>query len=327
MPSPNLGEIVTTTLRNRSGDLRDNTTKNNAILSRLQQRGRIKPVSGGRTIVEEMDYAENATFMWYSGYDQLNVSPSDVITAAEYNYAQAAVAVSMSGLEELQNSGKEQIIDLLESRIENAMRTMSNNISLGMYSDGTGYGGRQIGGIQLLIADNPTTGTVGGINRANWVFFRNQKFSGTTDGGVAVSATNIQSYMNQLWLRCVRGADKPDLILADNNYFNLYWQSLQSIQRITSAESTSSQSGALGASLKYMSADVVFDGGIGGGCPANHMYFMNSDYMKYRPHRDRNMVPIGGERLSVNQDAMVKLVGFAGNLTLSNALLQGVLIA
>ena len=89
---------------------RDNTTKNNAILSRLQQRGRIKPVSGGRTIVEEMDYAENATFMWYSGYDQLNVSPSDVITAAEYNYAQAAVAVSMSGLEELQNAGEEQII-------------------------------------------------------------------------------------------------------------------------------------------------------------------------------------------------------------------------
>lgn len=323
MPSPNLGEIVTTTLRNRSGQLQDNTTKNNAILARLKQRGRIKPVSGGRTIVEEMDYAENATFQWYSGYDQLNVSPSDVITAAEFNYAQAAVAISMSGLEELQNSGKEQVIDLLEGRMENAMRTMSNNISLGMYSDGTGYGGRQIGGVQLLIADNPALGTVGGINRANWVFFRNQKFSGVTDGGGAVTALNIQSYMNQLWLRTVRGADKPDLIIADNNYFNLYWSSLQAIQRITSNDQ-----GAAGySSLKYMGSDVVFDGGIGGGCPANHMYFLNTDYMKYRPHSRRNMVPIGGERLSVNQDAMVKLVGFAGNLTLSNALLQGVLIA
>lgn len=324
MPSPNLGEIVTTTLRNRSGQLRDNTTKNNAVLSRLKERGRIKPVSGGRTIVEEMDYNENATFMWYSGYDQLNVSPSDVITAVEFNYAQAAVAVSMSGLEELQNSGKNQIIDLLEGRIENAMRTMSNNISLGAYSDGTGFGGRQIGGLQLLIADNPTTGTVGGINRANWVFFRNQKFSGVTDGGSAVTATNIQSYMNQLWLRCVRGADKPDMILADNNYFNFYWSSLQAIQRITSSEGSAT---AGFSSLKYMSADVVFDGGIGGGCPANHMYYLNSDFIKFRPHSERNMVPIGGERMAVNQDAMVKLIGFAGNLTLSNALLQGVLIA
>lgn len=322
MPSPNLGEIVTTTLRNRSGMLQDNTTKNNAILNRLKQRGRIRTVSGGRTIVEEMDYAENATFMWYSGYDELNVSPSDVMTAAEFNYAQAAVAISMSGLEELQNSGKEQVIDLLEGRMENAMRTMSNNISLGMYSDGTGYGGRQIGGVQLLIADNPTVGTVGGINRANWVFYRNQRFAGVADGGGAVSALNITNYMNQLWLRCSRGADHPDLIIADNNYFNLYWSSLQAIQRIT----TDGQGQAGYSSLKYMSADVVYDGGIGGGCPANRMYFLNTDFMKYRPHAKRNMVPIGGERLSVNQDAIVKLVGFAGNLTLSNALLQGVLI-
>jgi hypothetical protein len=63
------------------------------------------------------------------------------------------------------------------------------------------------------------------------------------------------------------------------------------------------------------------------GMDANHMYFLNTDFIKYRPHAKRNMVPIGGERMSVNQDAMVKLVGFAGNLTLSNALLQGVLIA
>lgn len=323
MASPNLSEIVTTTLRNRSGQLQDNTTKNNALLARLKSKGRVKTASGGRTIVEEMDYAENATFMWYSGYDQLNISPSDVLTAAEFNWAQAAVAVSMSGLEELQNAGKEAVIDLLESRIENAQRTMANNIALACYSDGTGYGGRQIGGLQLLIADNPTTGTVGGINRANWVFFRNQKFSGATDGGAAVSASNIQSYMNQLWLRCVRGADKPDLIVADNSYFNFYWSSLQAIQRIT----TDSQGQAGFSTLKYMTADVVFDGGIGGGCPSSHMYFLNTDFIKFRPHSKRNMVPIGGERNSVNQDAMVKLIGFAGNLTLSNAMLQGVLIA
>ena len=323
MTSPNLGELVTSTLRNRSGVAQDNTTKNNAILNRLKKKGRIKPVSGGRTIVEEMDYAENGTFMWYSGYDPLDISPSDILTAAEFNYAQAAGAVSMSGLEELQNSGKEQVLDLLETRIENMMRTLSNNLSLAAYSDGTGYGGRQVGCLQLLIADNPTTGTVGGINRANWVFFRNQKYSGTTDGGGAVTSSNITQYMNALWLRCVRGAARPDLIIADNNYYELYWRSLQAIQRITSdGEASSGYS-----SLKYMSADVAYDGGIGGGCPSNHMYFLNTDYIKWCPHSKRNMVPIGGERNSVNQDAMVKLFGWAGNMTLCNAMLQGVLFA
>ena len=53
----------------------------------------------------------------------MNIAPSQVFTAAEYPIRQAAVAVSISGLEELQNSGEEAIIDLLESRIMNAEDT------------------------------------------------------------------------------------------------------------------------------------------------------------------------------------------------------------
>ena len=58
MTSPNLNEIVTTTLRNRSGKLADNVTNNNALLSRMKKSGSIKPVSGGRTIVQELVYAQ-----------------------------------------------------------------------------------------------------------------------------------------------------------------------------------------------------------------------------------------------------------------------------
>jgi hypothetical protein len=57
------------------------------------------------------------------------------------------------------------------------------------------------------------------------------------------------------------------------------------------------------------------------------MYFLNTNYLFFRPHKDRNFVPIGDSRQSVNQDAMVKLIGFAGNMTMSNASLQGTLIA
>lgn len=324
-PSAAMTELVTTTLRNRSGELADNVTKNNALLKRLRAKGRVKPVSGGRTIVQEIAFAENGTFKRYSGYEPVNIAPSETFTAAEFNYAQAAVAVSISGAEMLMNSGGEAILDLLEERISNAVTTLTNNIALDCYSDGTADGGRQIGGLQLLIASNPATGTVGGIDRSTTVgsFFRNKKFSGATDGGAATSATNITGYMNQVYMSCVRGADKPDLIVADNNYYNLYWQSLQAIQRVASENEAS----AGFMNLKYMGADVFFDGGIGGGAPANKMYFLNTNYLFFRPHRDRNFVPIGDDRQSVNQDAMVKLIGFAGNMTMNNASLQGVLIA
>lgn len=321
MPDPNLSEVVTTTLRNRTGKLADNVTKNNALLMRLRRRGKVKPVSGGRTIVQELEYAENGTYKRYSGYEMLNIAPSTVFTAAEYNYAQAAVAVSISGLEELMNSGEAQQIDLLEGRISNAEKTIVNNVALDCYSDGTADGGKQIGGMQLLVDTTPATGIVGGIDAATWGFWRNVAFDSTTDGGTAATSGNIQSYMNRVYLQLVRGTDKPDLIVADNNYYRLYLESLQAIQRVTSDEMA--QAGF--ESLRYMGSDVVLDGGFGGGAPTNSMRFLNTEYIYFRPHTNRNFAPIGGERMAVNQDAMVKLVGFAGNLTTSNRFLQGVL--
>lgn len=321
-PSSTLTEIVTTTLRNRTGVLADNVTKNNALLNRLKRKGKVKPVSGGRTIVQELEYAENGTYKRYSGYEVLNISPSDVFTGAEFNYAQSAVAVSISGLEMIQNSGEEAIIDLLESRIANAEKTMANNTSLDCYSDGTADGGRQIGGLQLLVAAT-NTNTVGGINANTYSFWQNTAFSSLTNGGAAASAANILDYMDRVYVQQIRGADKPDLIIADNNYFRFYLQSLQAIQRITSSEEAS----AGFESLKYMQSDVVLDGGFGGGAPANSMWFLNTDYIFFRPATGRFFEPLGDERFAVNQDAMVKLIGFAGNMTVSNRRLQAYLSA
>lgn len=320
MASPNLDELVTTTLRSRTGKLADNVTNNNALLARLKKRGNVKTVSGGRTIIQELEYAENGTTKRYSGYETLNISPSDVFTSAEFNYAQLANAVSISGLEQLQNSGKEAIIDLLASRIKNAERSLMNTVASDCYSDGTADGGKQIGGLQLLIDSTPATGTVGGINAATWSFWQN--IAGT---GTAATAANIQSLMNGVALQLVRGTDSADLIMAGSNKYGFYLNSLQAIQRISSTE----EAGSGFTSLKYYgagnAADVVLDGGVGGGCPTDSMYFINTNYLFFRPHVDRNFTPIGGERFATNQDAMVKLIGFAGNMTVSNRRLQGVL--
>ncbi len=317
MVAPNLSEIVTTTLRNRTGALADNMSDNTALLMRLRARNRVRPASGGRTLVQELNYAENSTYLRYSGYELLNINPSEVFTAAEFDWKQAAVAVTISGLEQLQNTGPDQIIDLLESRIENAEMTFVNQLSTDVYSDGTADAGKQIGGMQLLVADAPSTGIVGGINRATFSFWRNQV---QTSGGL--TSSNVKSQMNQLYLQTKRNRDTTDLIVADNNYFRLYWESLQDIQRINSTEM--GQAGFM--SLKYMMSDVVCDGGIGGSCPANHMYFLNTNFIFFRPHRQRNVVVQDGDRVPVNQDAIVKLIFFAGNMTTSNLFLQGVLL-
>jgi hypothetical protein len=323
----NISDILTTTIESRSGALADNLTKNNALLMKMKQRGNVKPVSGGSTIRQEIVYNDATTQNAgsYSGYDTIDITPNSPISSAQFDLKQYAAAVSISGFEMLQNSGKEQIIDLLEGRIQVAEGQLVNQISADLYGDGTGNGGKALVGLAAAISKTPATGTYGGINRANWTFWRNVAFDATTDGGAAASALNMQSYMNRVAVQLVRGTDRPDMIVADNNYYRFFLESLQAIQRVTSEDSAA----AGFTSIKYMGAglncDVFLDGGIGGSIPTNTMYFINSKFLFLRPHKDRNFTAIGGDRQSVNQDALVKLYGWAGALTSSGPQFCGVL--
>lgn len=310
----NIGELVATTLRNRQGELADNVTNHNALFRRMNERGNVRTADGGRTILEELMYAENGTVQWYSGYEVLSTAVSEVMDAAEFNWKQLAGNVVISGLEgEVQNSGRERVINLLEGRIRNLEISLRNTAATAVYADGTGNSGKEFGGLQLLIADDPTaSSSIGGINQSTYTFWRNQ----TTGDISSLSSSNIQTNMNSLWLNCVRGTDKPDLIPSDANTYTFYEESLQSLQRFSSPD----MADAGFTNLKYKTADVVYDDQA----PANHMYFVNTDYLSLRPHVDRQFVPLD-RRQSINQDATVIPVVFAGNMCVSNRSLQGVL--
>jgi len=325
MSFPNITDIVATTIQSRSRKIADNVTKNNALATKLSQRGNVKPFGGGNTIMQELSFAQNANGGWYSGYDLLPVAAQDVISAAEYAIKQLACPIVMSGLEQLQNAGREQMIDLLEGRISVAESTMANLLAGGIYSDGTGSGGKELTGLNIAVPTNPVTGTYGGIDRATWAFWRSQLTSSadlSTPG--AMTAANIQEAMNILWAKLVRGADRADLIVFDNAFWSMYMASLQAQQRFTSAET-----GNLGfPTLKFMDADVVLDGGMGGFCPAKTGFFLNTKYIFLRPHSSRNMVPLSpNRRYAINQDAEVQILAWAGNLTTSGAQFQGRLVS
>jgi hypothetical protein len=313
MSFPNISDIVATTIEKRSKKIADNVTKNNALLMKLSQRGRSRSFSGGRLIYEELSFAENANAGYYSGYDLLPVAAQDVISASQFDIKQAACPVVISGLEMLQNAGPEQMIDLLTSRIDVAESTMKNLICGGLYSNGTGYGGKEIVGLDAAVPLDPTTGVYGGIDRATWTFWRSKvkNVSGTA---------TLQADMNNLWAQLQRGSDRPDLVIADSTVWQAYVASLQANQRFTSADV-----GNLGfPSLKYMDTDFVLDGGIGGFCPAGTAFMLNTNYIHYRPHSARNFVSLSpNKRYSINQDAEVQILAWAGALTMSGSQFQG----
>ena len=311
MSSPNLSEIVTTTLRNRSRTLSDNVSNHNALLRRLRENGNQTSVTG-RDIVRELEYADNGTVQFYSGYESLDVSPSNVLSAAVFDYKQLAGNVTISGLEQIKNSGTEAIINLLEARINVLEKSMMNSLSTSIYSDGTGSSGKEVGGLQLIVAD-AGTGTVGGINSSTFTFWQNVQTTATSS---AFSTTNVQADMNNIYLQLVRGADSPDLVMAGTNAYKAFLGSLQAIQRITSDDLANSGF----TSVQYLNSDVVFDSS----CNTDKMYFLNTDYLRLEVAAARDFVP-GEAKMSVNQDAMVTPMFWSGNLTCSNRALQGVI--
>lgn len=317
MADINIGQTVATTLRNRRPELRDNMSDNVALYNRLRKKSRMM-LDGGRDIVFPLEYAENGSFQFYSGYETLNISVNDIIDAAVYDWKQASCAVSISGLEQIKNSGRHATIKLLASKIKNAQRTFVNQMGAQVYADGTGSGGKEMGGLGLLV---PTvnTNTAGGINATTYAFWQNKVLDFSTELGAATSATNIQQAMRALWIDCTRNNDRPDLIPMDDVYYNFFWGSLTAIQRIT----TDDEAKAGFAGLKFVSADAVLDGGQGGSMAASTMFMLNTDYLAHMTHNDRDVEVVGGERMSVNQDATVQLMLWAGNMACSNRALQG----
>jgi hypothetical protein len=318
MTSPNstFTELVTTTFRNVKKSAADNLSNRNALLGYMKKHGNIDTEDGGLTIATPLDYASNGTYQRYSDWDVLNISASDVISSAEYQWRQVAINVVASGRELRINSGKNQIFNLAKARMKNAMRTFNNNFTADLYSAGTLS--NQINGLQAIVADT-NTNTVGGIDASAFTFWQN-KVMDASDASVTPSATTIEgSLMLPLWLQLDRGPDDcPDLIVMDNVYYQYFENSQVSLKRYNDT----SKATAGMQSLKYKTADVIFDSTI----PSNHAYFLNTQYLKLVVHKDANM-EVMDELKPVNQDGVVIPILWMGNLVCSNRAMQGVIHA
>lgn len=322
VPTSTWDSVLSTTLQHREKNLADNILNNVSLLERMNnvKEGKVRAVSGGATLLHPMNLIASTTGGWYSGYDELALSPQDGITAAEFAWKQAYWTLQISGLEMLQNSGPDAVIDLLAGKVENAEAAMKNLMAIGIYSNGTGAGGKQIGGLQLLVSDTGL-GTVGGISASTYSNWQNYVYSFAANSQVA-GPTTIQSAFQAAILNTSRNSDQPDIAVADNIYYQYFWSSMTAIQRVTDERTAS----AGFKNLDFAGVPVIFDGGLSGAAPSSHAYFLNTDYLNLQYHRDANMKWLK-DRVPVNQDALARICTWAGNLTTSGRRYQAVVTA
>jgi hypothetical protein len=307
-PNSTYNQLLSVSVANYSEqELEDNITGNNALLIFLKKKGNYKPADGGVEITENILFAEASAGGWYDGSEVLSTSDSDVLTTANFAWKQHYALITMNGKEIVQNAGKSRMSSLIEGKLAAATAKMQNGVGAALFYANTESGGKAIGGLQHTVADDPTTGTVGGIDSsvATNSWWRNYVFSFGT-ASLTPSSSTILTALNTSFLNTNRGTEKVDLVLAGTTYFGYFEGALQAQQRIMDAEL-----GKAGfEAYRYKSAMVMHDPN----CSATRMYGLNTSTVLFRPTPSRNFTQ-GERRESVNQDVFAIPMWFMGNMT------------
>ena len=313
--NPDFNSLLSTTLQNYQPTLVDNIFKDLVLLSHLNEKGRVRVEEGGTQIIEPLMYAVNDTVATYSGYDTIDLTPQEGISAAEYDWKQMAASIAISGIEEAKNRGTEAIIKLLNAKIMQAEMSLKTTLNEQLFgTPGVAPATKDLNGLGNIIGTQ--NNTVGGIDSTT-----NTWWNPTYDG--SASALSL-SDMGSIYNVASKGSDVPDLIITNVALFEGFEALLTNQVRYQDV----AKANAGFTNLMFKQTPVVFDLELGTGTSAQPMYFLNTKYLKltglngywFKTTEFQNGTVAG-------VDARYALVLAYGNLTCSNRARQGYLSA
>jgi hypothetical protein len=310
--NPNFDAVIATTIQKYLPKLADNIFKNRALLDWMNRKNRIT-FSGGSQIVVPLIYALNSTFKTYSGYDTLDLTPQEGISAAQYDWKQAAISIAIAGIEEAKNNGKEAVLNLLEAKTMQAEETASEKFNdMFFNSDGTGNAGKDFYGLAALVGD-ATHGpaSVGGISGVTEVFWRAKVDDPGSD--TALTLADLSHEYNL----CSVGNNQPDFEITTSLLWEKYEALLQPQQRFSDEKTAA----AGFSNLLHKRAPVVWDEYA----PAKTWFFLNSKNLMLVGHKDKWFTM----RKFVepeDKDAKFALILSYGNLVTNNRRMLGKLM-
>lgn len=311
--------LLTAAVEARSKTIQDAISNHNALLWILKDKNLIKPYEGGTKLLVPVVYdAPGSNVVAYSGMDLLPTTDGEFLTNAEYNICNYHTSVVLSGEDERANSGKQKIIDLLTAKVDAAEKMLINRIVNDLYSDGSDP--KSLVGIAAAISVAPTTGTYAGIDRslAGNQFWRNKAQTGTV-----ITSENIFAEYLKMHSKLVRGADRPDVILACADHWQKFLTMVHSQNRFEGT-SSSKLANAGFQNISFMNTPVVVELGTGGSATTfadDQSYFLNTRGMAYRPFKSFDLRNI--ESPVVAQDAQVRRMFTSSAFVVSAPFLSG----
>lgn len=320
MADPNVGVTIAASWNALVNDTpEDNIFPDNWLLNRLKNGDGFLPVDGGDIITASLEYAVNGTVTSYSDTEAISTTRQDVFDRAQYSWKEYAGTVMQSELENAINQGSARKFPLLASKLKNLKNSFDRLFDIDLHSDGTGNSSKQIGGLQALILTTPTTGTTGGINRANFSFWRNQQASGAK---TTSAFDNLRASWRSIYNQCSNGVagEHPKFIETDRTVFEGYEGLLLANERFTTKETA--DGGFKNEVMKFKGAMVAY----GPNCVAGSCFFLNPQFIKLA-YQKGHWYKAGETVEPANQTVKVFKVHTICNLIVTNMRMLGVVNA
>ena len=233
-----------------------------------------KGLGGGDFIVGPIEYALNTTVASYSDTDTFSTTRIDVFDRYEYQWKEYVGTVVLSYLEADRNSGEGQVFPLLQGKLENLRMSLRGTLNADAFGAGTANGGKVLNGLQLIVPNDPTTGTRGAINAATFSFWRSQQDLGTQ---TASAFDNLRAVMRSNYNKCSNGVgdQHPTFGVTTRTVFEGFEGLLVANERFT--DKGSADGGFKNEVVKFKGMKLSYDNDCGSGL----MYLLNPKFYKW----------------------------------------------
>lgn len=321
----NYRQLLTAAVARRSREVQDIVYNSTPLTRILRDQGRIRVKRAGGPELRIPVQFDKLQAQWFTGYDKIEITPKELLNSAVFNWSRVVSMFSLTGTELMYTRGEEEVIDLMETYLDAAEKSVKEEFEVALIGDGTGAGGRELIGLGGAIPVIPNTGVYGGIDRATVPNWRTSTFNipnGDVPGFTTWDSTTARPIIERIALNRSRNGRYADLLIADSLSYQAISASFVAHQRIVSE-----RLGRLGFSgLTYMTpagpVDIVAAGGIGNVMPANTIFGIDTQGLAIYEFPDQAFVPFhpGDGMRPINQDAVAQGIVWSGQLVLENPL-------
>jgi hypothetical protein len=175
---------------------------------------------------------ETDSFQFYTTDDTVAYPHPDNDLQAKYQWREVHAGLAITETELTQDgititdskgpsevSGREKtaITNLMNNKVEGMAEGWARNFDDALHRDGT-QDAEAFGGLTLLVADDPSADTVGGLSAATYALWRNRALTGASKISASASAQTLTKTLRAEYRQLRRYGGRPNLIIAGSKF-------------------------------------------------------------------------------------------------------------